>query len=185
MSTRQRILTQARQQLISNPSATMLDLSKQIDVGRATLYRHFPSREVLIEALAMESLDAAEAASHKAAEGATSSGGYLVRLLEELSELHEQYYFAALMPAFTENEVVMARYRQQIEQLKLCIDDAKREQFFPAHIPTAWIAHTIDAMLYARWDSVHQGNVANNDAKKLLIDTVLYGLRGGAADGNR
>lgn len=37
--------------------ASLRDIARQADVGLATLYRHFPTREALLEALLRESLD--------------------------------------------------------------------------------------------------------------------------------
>lgn len=179
MAMQQRILTQARRVLITTPSASMQVLAKEIGIGRATLYRYFYSREALIESLAMKALDAAEQASERAKLSACSYGEYFEHLLVELIDLGDQYYFSALVFAFTENEAVLLRHKQQMHKLYQAIEEAKKEDFFAENIPTRWIAHALDAMLYTCWKSINQQDLTAEVAKKLMLNTLLNGLNEG------
>src|ERR1700753_1987451 len=62
--------------------ASLRDLARRADVGLGTLYRHFPNREALLEALLRDSFDklAAQAAD---LEGASSAEDALVSWLRD------------------------------------------------------------------------------------------------------
>lgn len=54
------ILDSARSVLAADPKATVAEIADHAGVHRATLHRHFPSREALVEQLALASMDALE-----------------------------------------------------------------------------------------------------------------------------
>lgn len=56
------ILDAAVDVLAADPSASLADVARRAGLGRATLYRHFPNREALRDAIRTEALARAEAA---------------------------------------------------------------------------------------------------------------------------
>ena len=58
----ERILEAAISCLGTNPEASMAEIAKAAGVGRVTLYGHFPSREVLVEAALTRLLERGEEA---------------------------------------------------------------------------------------------------------------------------
>lgn len=66
--------------------ASMREVARRAGVGIGTLYRHFPSREALLEALLRESFDQLTAQA-RAVETAASKGGALVAWLREMVAL--------------------------------------------------------------------------------------------------
>ncbi len=56
-----RLLEVARHRLATDPDATMAALAGEAGVSRGTLYRHFPSRDELVEAVRTQARDDAEA----------------------------------------------------------------------------------------------------------------------------
>ena len=57
-----RIVEVAARLLADNPGAGMADVAAGAGVGRATLYRHFPTREALVEAIREQAVEDAEQA---------------------------------------------------------------------------------------------------------------------------
>ena len=62
---RERILEVAKEAFTRHGAATSLDdIAKQADVGAGTLYRHFPTRDALIEAVYRSEVEKLAAAAH-------------------------------------------------------------------------------------------------------------------------
>ncbi|HEV7494764.1 PP2C family protein-serine/threonine phosphatase, partial [Baekduia sp.] len=58
---RTKLVEAGRHLLAENPDATMLQIAAEAGIGRGTAYRHFPSRENLVEAVRRQERDDAEA----------------------------------------------------------------------------------------------------------------------------
>jgi len=71
------ILEAAARLLAEDGDASMADLAGAAGVGRATLYRYYPSREALLGALTAEALD--ELAGRLADAGRETAGGEAAR----------------------------------------------------------------------------------------------------------
>ena len=56
-----RVLEVARHRFAAEPEASMASIASESEISRGTLYRHFPSREALLEAVRVQARDDAEA----------------------------------------------------------------------------------------------------------------------------
>src|SRR3954463_7412337 len=64
---RERVLTAAREVFAEHGrEAQMDDVARQAEVGVGTVYRHFPTKEALIEALALEAFERVATAAREA-----------------------------------------------------------------------------------------------------------------------
>ncbi len=90
---RKALLTKAARALSQNPRLVMGDLAQEMEVSRATLYRYFPTRDVLIKALSLEALRATDEAVEGIYEGVTSYKEAFRRTIEALIPLGAYYHF--------------------------------------------------------------------------------------------
>ncbi len=79
------ILAAAARLLADAPAAGMGEIAGEAGLGRATLYRHFPTREALVEGLRRDAFDAI--AEVIEATAATPPEGRVQRLCEQLVEV--------------------------------------------------------------------------------------------------
>jgi TetR/AcrR family transcriptional regulator, mexCD-oprJ operon repressor len=89
------ILEAAARVLAARGDATMNEIAAVAGVGRATLYRHFPTREALLEALEAEARQELAARVADAALGSVPVPEALQRLLRAIFTVGDRYVFLA------------------------------------------------------------------------------------------
>lgn len=163
--------------LSENPRATLADIASAAGVGRATLHRHFKSRDDLVDTLAHDALDATESACADIDYYGQSAGLSLRQTVEALVPLGAQYAFLTYQPiSESEDSPLGSRLRTQNQQMRELVIAARDEGMFSKDIPVAWLSASIDALIYAGWSSVRSGDIAPNDVSGLVLRTLERGL---------
>jgi len=108
------------------PDASLEEIARRAGVGIGTLYRHFPSREALIEAIYSEHIGEVQAAAEEAVATEDAWSG-LVAFLEHVLELQAQYL--PLRSAFLQQRTgAIAERRKQIRPLlERCVERAREQ----------------------------------------------------------
>ncbi|MCG8467599.1 MAG: TetR/AcrR family transcriptional regulator, partial [Gemmatimonadetes bacterium] len=145
-------------------------------VGRATLYRHFSSREDLIRALAVESIREMDRATAHIEESATSARHAIELVFEAVAPLGERYHFLTMETSLFDDPGVTRSWDRQRRDMSELIELAKEEGSMARDVPTPWAVAAADALIYAAWTAVKDGDVARNDAGRLASRTFLDGL---------
>ncbi len=160
-----------------DPSASLIQVAERAGVGRATLHRHFSSRDDLILALGRIAIAEMDEAAEAACEGARSYADALKRTLEALIPLGDRHGFLAREPI--ENDpTIRAEFERQLHETRDMVEKAKQEGLFDKSAPTAWIIQAYDHLLYAAWESVRAGDATPMQAADLAWRTLTTGLGG-------
>jgi len=83
---RQKLLVAGREVFAEDPGAPFEEIARRAGVGIGTLYRHFPTRDALVEVIYAEHIDEVLAAAEEAADAESPWDG-LVAFLERVLEL--------------------------------------------------------------------------------------------------
>ena len=83
---RQKLLDAGREVFAEDPEAPLDEIARRAGVGIGTLYRHFPTRDALVEVIYAEHIDEVLAAAEEAADAESPWDG-LVAFLEQVLEL--------------------------------------------------------------------------------------------------
>ncbi len=158
-----------------DPSAPLAEVASQSGVGRATLHRHFSTRESLLTQLAQIAIAEMDEAVERACEGVESYTEAMRRTLEVLIPLGDRHGFLALQP-INEVDELAKEYERQNEETREMIEGAKQENAFDLYVPTDWIVQTYEHLIYAAWESVRQESVTPNQAAELAWRTLTVGL---------
>ena len=174
-STRDAIIEAAFAVFSKDPSAALSEVATLAGVGRATLHRHFSSRDDLIRALAkIANQEMDEAVDIACADVSTYSEAARVSL-EALIPLGDRYGFLELEPIDDDPEL-KAAFEHQKREMEEMVEAAKGEGLFDETVPTNWIVQAYDHLLYAGWESVKAGETTADQAAALAWRTLTNGL---------
>jgi len=172
---RQAIAEAGFELLSRNPGASLSEIAEHAGVGRATLHRHFASREALLIALAHQAIAEMDHAAEVACHDAPSHTDALKRCMEALVPLGDRHSFLAHIP-LEEDPAITAAFERQAGETRDLVDAARQEGTFAATVPTAWIVQAFDHLLYAGWESVRSGESTPAQAAALAWRTLTHGL---------
>ncbi|MFE3449901.1 TetR/AcrR family transcriptional regulator [Nonomuraea sp. NPDC059194] len=180
--TSDQIVTAAIHHLNDNPTASMAELAEAAGVSRATLHRHFSSRDDLLVALGSRALERWEQAQESVAITAAARESDPGRLREALRELAtglvdvaDEHGFALTDHAMSVHPDLLRRADELEEREIALFAAAQRAGLLRADLPVRWISNTWYGLLVAVRESLRRGDVARRDVAGLLVDTFFAG----------
>jgi TetR/AcrR family transcriptional repressor of mexCD-oprJ operon len=169
----ERIVETALKLLARDPQAAMDEIARAAEVGRATLYRHFSTREDLVEALRVRAGDDAAEAMRRSRLEEGSASAALGRLILELIKVGDRYQFLVQLP-----EVPATRRRDDLTaQFLALIRRGQDAGEFAAAAPAEWWIELVRAALVCGTRAVASGET-HERAAEMAREVVLDGLRG-------
>ncbi|MEM9367573.1 MAG: TetR/AcrR family transcriptional regulator, partial [Planctomycetota bacterium] len=175
-TTRESLVEAAIRVLATNPAANLSEIAAEAGVKRVTLHRLIGTREELLKEIAIRSLAEMDEACERAAKNARTSLEALRACVEALVPMGDRWHFLWTQSEVWEELSVAKEIARQNAELAQLIDNAKAEGAIAADIPTAWIVAAIEAVVYAALRIARAGDIAVNDAGKLAVRTLLFGI---------
>jgi TetR/AcrR family transcriptional repressor of mexCD-oprJ operon len=174
-----RIVEVAARLLGDDPHVGMAAVAAAADVSRATVYRHFPTREALIAAIRSQAFEHGEqaVADCRLEEGSASEA--LRRLVAAWLDIAERYAFAQLVGqpgtglGDEDRELRRARFGEPL--FALIARGQAAGEFTPAISPE-WGARVFGAVVLAGARAVGEGALARADAVDTVFNTLTKGL---------
>lgn len=179
--TEQAILDAAARLLAANRGASMSEIAAAAGVGRTTLHRYFATREALIRAIAQTAISESVAAVERSRSTQGPAVVALERLVEALVPLGERFHFLLTEAQLGQDPVILAAAADITGPIHELLQRAGRDGTLRPDVPTAWATRALEALLYAAWQGVHDGEIAPRQTPRLVLTTLLSGL--GAPDG--
>jgi len=168
------ILRAAMQVLARNPSATTSEIAIAAGVGRATLHRHFRSRETLLHAVQARSLAETEAAVRARIPANATPAEQLEGMLDAVVPLADRFAFLAQSEA--DDPTLRAEYARQLEWLRTLVEGLKDADEIDGDLPTTWVVAQIDRLIWTTWSEIAAGRLAPADATRLALRTLMIGM---------
>lgn len=183
MSSRNEVLAAAQRVLNADATASLATVAQAAGVSRATLHRHFESRETLLVELGTRSLDQWERRLDDAAveEVAATGGAAALRATLEALVLgyvddSDDHGFALTDHVILASAALIERTQQLADRESVLFAAAQEAGVLRADLPLRWFGHTIYGQLVAGREAVRLGDVARRDVAHLVLSTLLTGV---------
>ena len=172
----QKILDAALTVFSRNPLATLDQVAEAAGMGRATLYRHFPGKKALMRELTLEAHQRCLGALSPIVQGAEPPLQRLEKAVETLIPLGAAFHFLAYEPWHSDDAVLERAYEAYLDQWAALLAEVQRAGHVADDLPLAWLATSLDMLLYGAWESITSGEIAPKQAAALTLRTFLRGV---------
>lgn len=170
------ILNSATEILSLKPTATLQEIADYAIIGIATLHRYFPTREVLLDALAINAVELVEAALNKVEYESKSMNEILFQIFDLLIPLGNKVSFLSSAASVDENPEVVSGERKLKDNIIFSIEKWKNEGLIKKNMSSKWMVDVMYQLLFVTWQAIQEGEIARKDAPGLLLETVLNGF---------
>ncbi|WP_018157428.1 TetR/AcrR family transcriptional regulator [Demetria terragena] len=169
--------------LNQSPSSSMADIAEAAGISRATLNRHFASRDALIGELGRRALDRWEGSLDDSGDRAAIKSGDPSVLREAITTLLRHYVADAEIFGFTLTETRLdhipdladrARALERREQA--LISAAQRAGVLRSDVTPQWISWSVFGALVGTRDGLRFGDLARRGLEDTLVTTFLEGF---------
>ncbi len=175
LNTRDSIIEAAFVLFSRNPGVSLSEVAECAGVGRATLHRHFSSREDMVRTLALLAIEEMDAVAEAASVNANSYSDALRLSLQALIPLGDRHGFLARMSIDADPDIT-AEFQRLDRETNELVKAAQMEGLFDSSISAAWIVKVFELLLYAAWESVKLGETTPTQAAELAWITLTEGL---------
>ena len=184
MSTkREQILSAAQRSLNVDPSASMTVVAESAGVSRATVHRHFESRESLLVELGTRSLDRwagrmdeVDLESLAATGDAAGIRAGLESLVRGYVDDAHDFGFALTDTVILVNEALNERTERLAEREATLFAAAQAAGVLRSDLPSRWIGHAVYGLLVAGREALRAGDVARKDVPHIVLSSFMNGV---------
>jgi AcrR family transcriptional regulator len=167
---RRTVLDAAVALLAQRPQATMQEVADASGLGRTTVYRHFPRRQDLIDALFEEVLREAGETVEDALRQATSPRELLCDLGVRIMAIGDRYRFLDAHPELRERTLALGGELRE-DPLERYLAEAQTRGEVRGDLPVAWMLTTLRGLGVVAMMEVSAGRMTVDEAGRHVGET--------------
>ena len=172
------ILDAAIEALADDLDASMAEIARRAGVVRATLYVHFPTRDVLLDAVTRQGIERATIAIAAAEPERGDADEALVRVITAAWRTLDRLHSIVAINARRPHSDFRALHEPVLDLLGPLIERGQRDGTFRAEVPLRWHLTVILALIHAASQELRNGAVRAEDIEPALAATVVGAVSG-------
>jgi AcrR family transcriptional regulator len=167
-----------------NADASLTDVAVGAGVGRVTLYRHFPSREALIDAVLAHAISRADTALEAVAVDDGPAPEALARLIRSSWQIvdHHRSLLAAAQRDLPPTRI-RHHHDQAMARVERLIGRGQNDGDFRTDLPRPWLVATFYSVLHGAAEEADAGRLDPNQVPEILTATLLAAFAAPAPTG--
>lgn len=146
-----------------NPGAAFAEVATEAGIGRATLYRHFPTREALLAEMARIATAEIDAAVEAAVATARTYSEALEAAFRAIVPLADRQWFLG-EDSLAPDPAQAAKAAADRAELVDSIARAQAEGALDPAVPADWLAEAYDELIWVAWTLVREGRATQAQA---------------------
>jgi AcrR family transcriptional regulator len=168
---RRTVLDAAVALLAQRPQATMQEVADASGLGRTTVYRHFPRRQDLIDALFQDVLREAAQTIENAVQGTSSPRELLCELGPRIIAIGDRYRFLDAHPELRERALAPTFEGTREDPLERYLTEAQERGEVRDDMPVGWMLTTLRGLGVVAMMEVAAGRITVEEAGKHVGET--------------
>lgn len=170
------MLTLAMDIFAKNPKASLDEVAKKANVGRATLFRYFKNRKQLVRELFEEAGRRVDTVTTPILAENLPAAETLDKIVHVLVPVGASFHFLSTETIQTDDPEMETIFNTQLAFIKNLSARLKAEGVVAQDIPKAWVAAVLDNLIFTAWMTISEGDIAPNDAPELVLTAFLKGF---------
>ena len=171
---RERLLLSLVTAIADHPRASMGELASLVGISRATLSRHFSSRDVMVQAMSAAAISHAELAFTRANPHEGIAEEALKRLITELLPIAELY--AYIGQAELNDKAIEAKVEPLRSAFTALFHQWQSTGELRVDLPASWLVESMSSLLRSAAAMIRSGRLARHDAIDNVFSLLWRGI---------
>lgn len=174
MKSKDTLIADAITLLSSKPMASMDEIAKATSVGRATLFRHFKTRQALIDEIDLVCNQRLKQAITPFLTLDLPADKILFLIIQALIAEGESFHFLTLEAFNLHNPQILVAHQEDMAVLTQLIEQLAKQGDVNDLLSSEWISGVIDQLIIHAWQMISQGKLTPEEATRLVWNTLTH-----------